>query len=134
MFIKAGCMDDSGQRYLTYKESGATRMDGAWGFPANQLGPCRAKDLSFAANWNADSLEQGGLDYVFPSTRIHLLMGATDYQNTTERVKAFYNREVAEGQPWVKLEVVKAMAHNIEESKNGLAALKAALMGAPPAA
>jgi hypothetical protein len=123
-----GCLRRSGEEAYWYDGGASDTIDSSYGFAAGQ-GPCSRHDASFASRWDAESADTGGNDFFYPRTRVVVILGAQDASSAPPHARDFATRLDLAGTPYVTLQVVPNMAHPIQQSQDGLAALHAALLG-----
>ena len=119
-----GCMRTPGEEGYWYSGSNTAIIDSSYGYLSP--GPCTAHDSSFEPNWAADGVEATGTDYLYSSTRVHLLIGSKD------PVMALHANEYvavlrAHGTT-VTLQTVPTMPHDLSRSQLGLDTLHALLV------
>ena len=124
--ISKGCLLQEGYAYI---RSNQTSVDSGFGYRAPDWGPCVAHDPSFTDTWIANSAETGGIQYNYPTTRVHIIVGGNDDLSVRNHVADYYQVLVQAGQPMLTSQVVARMAHTIQDSADGLTALFAALTG-----
>src|SRR5262245_25629186 len=107
-----------------------TLIDQSYGF-VDTTGPCFNSDASYAAIWAANSNETCGPTLVYPSTVIHMIIGAIDSPVTPSHSEKYRDALIAAGQP-VQYEVVPGMGHVAIAWATGEAALEAAILAATP--
>ena len=122
-----GCLRNAGQEAYWYDSSATATIDSSYGFAAGQ-GPCATHDLSFVPRWNAESADTGGNDFFYTSTRVVVILGGQDTSSAPPHARDFATQISAAGSPYVTLQTVPNMAHPIQQSSDGLAALHAALL------
>jgi Fibronectin type III domain len=122
--ISKGCLLQEGYAYI---RSNQTSVDSAFGYVSPNWGPCVAHDPSFTDTWIANSVETGGIQYNYPTTRVHIIVGANDDLSIRNHVDNYYQVLVQAQQPMLTMQVVPKMAHTIQDSADGLAALYTAL-------
>jgi hypothetical protein len=119
--ICQGCTEQTGYGYND--PSAESLVDMAWGY-YNKTGPCIAHDASFCGLWNSNSVETGGTNYYYPNTFVKFIEGGRDsYNQIKHREEDFYAQLVHNGQTLVSFSTVPAMAHNIQQSTDGMAVL-----------
>lgn len=109
---------------VDYWGSAGNDLDSAYGF-TSETGPCAQHDPGWTALWNRDSVATQGSDYVYPSTRVHLLLGKLDHVQVLNATD-FASRLSAAGTPFVTMHVVPGMGHAL--SAAGYDALEDALI------
>lgn len=120
--LSKACLPGGGA--LRYVPIQARRIDISYG--ARSGGPCERGDASFARRFAEDGADGG--DRTHPSTRVHVIVGGGDGSNAPGLARQYVRALRAGGSP-VKLEVVAGMGHDVHGSADGLAALRAALLG-----
>lgn len=89
-------------------------VDMGYGFQSN--GPCVRADASFEDQWNANSIESGGV-YQYPAIEIHVIYGLSDsvyIQNRARDYAALLGLTNDEVHP------VAGMGHGVQRSQDGL--------------
>ena len=121
-----GCTDVPGYPYKNATDR--HWVDEAYGY-VDDDGPCatHGQGFDFGPTWTANSVDTGGNDYEYPRTRVHLIWGRHDTSNMPRHGQDYEAALHAHGSPMVSSEVVEDMAHPVQESADGLAALTAAL-------
>jgi len=122
-----GCLP--GFPHYRYEVGPLALVDLSYGFDDGQgdLGPCLTKDSSFAGRWEEESVDTGANDTSYPATRIHFLIGANDTSSAVPHAADY--RDLLQQDPSndVTWTLVPNMAHAIQTSLDGLAALEATL-------
>src|SRR5262249_27928039 len=108
-----------------YDNTNIGGIDLSYGFSSG--GPCATHDPSFTNIWIANSVETGGINYNYPNTRIHIIVGELDLPTTINRVNDYYQVLLQAQQPLLTKQVVSHMSHTIQQEPDGLAALISAL-------
>jgi hypothetical protein len=108
-------------------------FDPDYGFRTG-TGPCANHDPAWASRWNADSVG-GGVDYAYPSSRVHIILGENDTPQRSQVGDLI--RKYAEHQtPYLNVHVVEGLGHTMEGSPTNPAsafpALEAALRRSDP--
>jgi arylsulfate sulfotransferase len=127
--ISKGCLQEPGYAYNPDKVG---LLDESYGFGWSGGGPCAAQDPSFTDTWVANSVETGGTQYNYPTTRIHMIVGGRDTPNDLDRPSAYFQVLAQAQQPMLTWQLVPSMAHGIEDSADGLSALYTALTTSAP--
>lgn len=128
--LTKGCLRDPAHQAYWFPGA-ASVIDSSYGFTSG-TGPCVNHDASWVATWDRDSVDLGGSSYRYPTTRVHFLIPETQDDVVAAAHGADYAAQVkAAGSPWVREQVVAGMGHDIYLSSAGLAALEAAILGAP---
>jgi hypothetical protein len=122
-----GCLRNAGQEAYWYDASATATIDSSYGFAAGQ-GPCATHDASFIPRWDAESADTGGNDFFYPRTRVVVILGGQDASSAPPHARDFAARLNLAGTPYLTLQTVTNMAHPIQQSSDGLAALHAALL------
>jgi hypothetical protein len=128
--LTKGCLRRVGEQHYWYSDSESITIDDSFGFN-QQAGACYNHDASYVSRWDAESIDTGGNDFVYPATRVVMLIGANDCGDTPAHGGAFYDALVAAGSPFVSLSPIANMGHSIQTSSNGLAELQNALLDRP---
>jgi hypothetical protein len=128
--LTAGCLRQSGQTHFWFSDSESVSIDSSFGFN-QQAGACVNHDASYTSRWNVESLDTGGNAFVYPMTRVEILLGATDCGDAPAHGAAFYDAITRAGTPYVSLSVISTMGHSIQSNSNGLAELQDALLDLP---
>jgi len=92
-------------------------------------GRAESHDPSWAARWQADSLDTGSGSFRFSDTRIIFLFGADDQSEGPPHGKLYLAKLQAAGSPYVSAQTVGGMGHLIENSDPGLQAEQSSLLG-----
>lgn len=108
----------------------AALVDASYGFvdPRHHPGPCAQRDPAWIPRWQEESVETGGNDYSHPSTRIEFVIGSRDPTGAPFHATDYRDRLEADPANGVTWTLVAGMPHDIQLSKDGLAALEAALL------
>jgi hypothetical protein len=122
-----GCLRNPGEEPYWYENGSASTIDSSYGFAAGQ-GPCVMHDSSFIGRWTEESVDTGGNDYSHAETRIHIILGGQDTSSAPPHAGDYMARLLSAGSPYATLEVVPQMAHPIQASADGLAALRRTLL------
>jgi hypothetical protein len=128
--VKKGCLRQTADQHYWYSPNESMSVDDSFGF--DQLpGSCHDHDESYASRWDAESVDTGGNDLVYPTTRVVVLVGTKDCGDAPAHGVAFYSALVAAGTPLVSFNVIADMGHYIESYSNGLTELQNALLDQP---
>ena len=123
-----GCLTGYG-RY-TYPATSIASMDKSSGHSdeTTNPGPCCLHDSAYSDRWIAGSVDTGGSDYQYPTTRVQIVIGQNDLGPSPDHAGDY--RDVLQLDPHnhVIWTVVPGMAHTIQQSQSGLDALEAALL------
>jgi len=120
------CLSPSGNDALG--TSGEHVIDGSWGFSGN--GPCYLHDPNFTSQWDANSVETGGISYFWPTTKVYSIVGGKDTQGIRDNATALLNVLTANGTA-ASYQVVPNMGHSIAKSQDGMNALFTVLTQVP---
>jgi hypothetical protein len=126
--ISKGCLLQQGYAYTV---SNQTLIDSSFGYTGPAWGPCVAHSASFAGTWIANSVETGGIQYNYPATRVHIIVGGEDDLRIRDHVDDYYQVLLQAQQPMVAWQLVPGMGHTIQDSADGLSALFTALTATP---
>jgi hypothetical protein len=126
--ISKGCLLQQGYAYI---KNNLTAVDSSFGYVSPDWGPCFAHDPSFTATWDANSVETGGIQYNYPTTRVHIILGVQDDLSIKNHVDDYYQVLVQAQQPKLTKQLVDHMSHTIQDSVDGLDALFIALTATP---
>ena len=118
--LARGCLRDPGYAYLGRAPN---VIDASYGF-TNGNGPCAKADPAWRKVWERDSVELGGTDYDYASTRILLLLGADDSSGVADHQLTYAARLRSAGSPQVEQVTVPGMTHAITASEDGLGLMK----------
>jgi hypothetical protein len=125
--ITKACLQVPGYEY---NDTHRKTMDYSYGYqnPESEPGPCLQSDPTWAARWDADSVELGGNDYSYPTTRVELIEGGLDDTGAPAHAADF--RDVLEQDPnnSVTWTFIPDMPHHISDNLEGEAAIEAALL------
>jgi hypothetical protein len=125
--LAKGCLEQPGYGYDIGK---CSLIDLSYGFNASTgWRPCVAHDPSFTATWNANSVETGGAQYNYPTTKVQIIIGGKDNVIISNHARDYFQVLVQAQQPMLTWQVVPLMGHEITQSVDGLAALFTALTG-----
>jgi hypothetical protein len=126
--LTRGCMQETGWAYRLDKQQ---LIDLSYGY-FHTTGPCELHDPNFSATWDANSNDAAGLNFFYPNTKVHIIIGSGgpgtfDYNHAN----AYFAALLSAGQNAV-LQQVSTMGHEIASSADGLTALYNALTAALP--
>ena len=110
--------------------SGEGVIDNSWGYVNGSYGPCHFHDPSFTPEWDTNSVETGGINYFWPTTPVHFIVGGKDTQGIRDNATAFFNVLTGSGTA-ASYQVVPNMGHTMQGSQDGLDALLTVLTQAP---
>jgi hypothetical protein len=110
--------------------NGEQVVDASWGYVNDNYGPCYLHDPSFSSEWDTNSVESGGINYVWPTTQVHFIVGGNDTQGIRDNATALFNVLTANGTA-ATYQIVPNMGHAIADSKDWLDALFTVLTAAP---
>jgi len=121
-----GCTDVPGFTYLNSTDR--HWVDEAYGY-VNFDGPCatHGAGFDFGPVWRANSVDSAGNDYCYPRTRVHFNFEGQDLTNMPNHGRTYEHALLTHGSPMVSEQVVADMGHPVQESVDGLAALRTAL-------
>jgi hypothetical protein len=125
-----GCIRSTENQQFWYPGWAARIMDASYGFRRGS-GPCAAGDIAFSNRWREDSIATGGLDYVYPRTRVVFLFGGSDNSGAVPEGRTYAARLRADGSPSVTVRVVRGCSHQFARSSAGLAVLRHILFETP---
>ncbi|MEO6317940.1 MAG: hypothetical protein ABIP36_04080 [Acidimicrobiales bacterium] len=114
-----GCLRRAGEEAYWYTESAARTIDLSYGYADG--GPCAAHLASFAERWEADEVDTPGRELA-RGFRSHVIVGGLDTTHAPEHAAAYAQRIGA------TVEHAANMDHTIQQSVDGLKALRAALL------
>lgn len=123
--IEKGCITGAGDEGFAYDLQQQKDFDAVYGDRAN--GPCQRRDESQVQQWEADSVETGGAFYSYDTTRVVFIFGGKDRTPGPAHGRTYVQKLQDSGSPMVDVVEVPNMAHYIERSPDGLAALGEAL-------
>jgi len=123
-----GCLHQGSNNGLWYTGFSAPIIDGSYGFFGN--GPCQSHNPAYTSKWQADSLDTGGRDFVYPTTRVVFIFGANDGSAGPPHGRLLLAKLQVAKTPMASSETVAGMGHLVANSPSGLSALKAALLAA----
>lgn len=109
--------------------SGEHIIDGSYGFFSG-TGPCYLHNPAWTQTWNADSVETGGINYFWPNTKVHFIVGERDSKGIRDDATALLNVLIKNGTA-ATYQLVPTMSHQMQKGPDGLNALSAALTGMP---
>ena len=124
--LSKGCLEQPGYGYDVSK---CSLIDLSYG---SNMGPCVAHDQTFTDTWIANSVETGGIQYNYPTTEVHIIIGGQDDVIIRNHASDYFQVLVQAQQPMLTWQVVPLMAHEITQSVDGLAALFTALTESIP--
>ncbi|HVL04227.1 MAG TPA: hypothetical protein VM386_07315, partial [Acidimicrobiales bacterium] len=127
--LAKGCLDEPGEEAYAYPPSAVGVIDSSYGALRSD-GPCAAGDPAFRSTFDRDSVDIGGSDYDFPGTRVHFIVSPDD-ETVAVRARDLAERLRQGGSPWVQVQEVPEMGHDIQKSEAGMAALVAAILASP---
>ena len=127
--LAKGCLPGPGDEAYLYPGSARQVIDGSYG-ARGAGGPCTSADAAFRPLFERDSIDTEGADHAYPGTRVHFIVSPDD------ETVALRARDLAEalrqaGSPWVTLEEIEGMGHDIQASADGMEALVTALLAQP---
>ncbi|MGH9275042.1 MAG: hypothetical protein ACRDZU_10380, partial [Acidimicrobiales bacterium] len=114
-----GCLRRGGEEAYWYSESAARIVDQSYGYTDG--GPCETHLASFAPRWEADEADTASRALA-TAPRSHVVVGDLDTTHAPEHAAAYARRIGA------TIEHVANMDHTIQQSIDGLKALRAALL------
>ena len=116
--LARGCLREAGDEPYWYEDSAALIVDRSYGFPDG--GPCRAHDSSFAGVWERDQVDSRSA-HSAAAERVHVILGLLDTTSAPTHADAYLQ--------WSNdsSEQVPGMGHTIQQSADGLKALRDAL-------
>ncbi|CAN5149058.1 hypothetical protein BH18ACT4_BH18ACT4_14310 [soil metagenome] len=123
--IAKGCLEQAGYDY-----ENDLNIDRNYGF-LGRAGPWGRHELTWASQWDADSIAVGALDLVHPTTRIELMVGDLDETGSPAHSAAYRDSLVGAGSPLVRYLEVVCAGHTLPDHPSGRAATRAALLGDP---
>jgi len=127
--IAQGCLSSAGTPGNFPPKSSGALMDLSYGYAAGG-GPCARQDRSFASRWNADGVDDNG-DYFYPSTSVVFVFGDRDTNPADPHARKYVAQLRAAHSPDVTVVTIHCMTHGVQDSADGLAAMRAALLGRP---
>lgn len=127
--LRKGCAGLPGEEVYAYGAEGGRRIDGSYGF--DTAGPCSTGNPAFIPRWEEDQVNGSGADFTYSTTRVHVIIGARDDEHIRVRGRDYASLLERSGSPWVELEELAEMGHEIDQSPAGLEALEQAILGAP---
>ena len=122
--LTKSCLPNKG---YTYRLDTRQFLDRGFGF-FDGNGPCARQDPSFVPRWESESVATGGDDYHHPRTRIHFVFGENDREMRTV-AGDYVARLTEERTPFLTVTIAEKTGHSIASTPQGLAALKAAILG-----
>jgi hypothetical protein len=125
--LAKGCLGEPAD--YAFPTNAVIRLDSSYGYldELTDPGPCIQHDASFTAQWDADSVDLGGDDYVYETSRVHFILGGLDDGAAPVHAEELYAKLVQSGSPFVSAETVPTMGHRLALSVPGLKALLATL-------
>jgi hypothetical protein len=127
--ITKGCLQVPRYGYST---ANAQIIDLSYGYNSmTGPGPCQSHDPSWTDTWNANSVETGGSDYLYPSTIVDFIIGGADPSSAPEHALSYFDVLYDHGQQNMQWQVVPTMQHDIVASQPGLDLLAADLLQTP---
>lgn len=127
--IAEGCTAPPGAPGEFPPKSSGALMDLSYGY-LNGGGPCERRDSSYSSHWRADGVDANG-SFFYPSTHVQFIFGDADTNPADYHAQKYVNQLRAAHSPYVSVDVIHCMEHGVQNSDDGLAALKAALLGQP---
>lgn len=127
--LTEGCLPSAGDEALAFPGSARLVIDGSYG-ASSRDGPCADPDPGFEPLFDRDSIETDGSDYAYPTTRVHFIVSPGD-ETVAVRAQDLADKLRQSGSPWVSLQEVEGMGHDIQGSPAGMEALVAAIVAAP---
>lgn len=127
--LAKGCLPGTADEAYLYPPSAREVIDGSYG-ARGAGGPCATADDGFAPLFERDSIDTGGSDYEYPGTRVHFIVSPND-ETVALRARDLADTLREAGSPWVGLEEVEGMGHDIQGSADGMEALVAAVLARP---
>jgi hypothetical protein len=103
-------------------------IDFSYGYFDPDHGPCFKKNRTGAPWWDPDSVDIGGSDYDYPSTRVELVIGGLDDTGAPAHAAAFRDRLLRDPSNSVTWTFIPDMPHHIEDNLEGQAAIEAAFL------
>lgn len=126
--LAKGCLPGAGDEAYMFQGPARQVIDGSYG--SRGAGPCASADAGFQSTFERDSIDTGGSDYEYPSTRVHFIVSPND-QTVALRAADLAEKLREAGSPWVTVEQVEGMGHDIQGSAEGMEALVAAVLARP---
>jgi hypothetical protein len=111
--------------------AGEQVIDNSWGY-VNGNGPCYFHDPTFKDEWDANSVESGGINYFWPTTQVQFVVGGEDRQGIRDNATALFNVLTGNGTA-ASYQLVPNMGHSMQKSQDGLNALFTVLTQTPTA-
>jgi hypothetical protein len=125
--LAPGCLHQgSSASGLWYTGFSAPIIDGSYGFFSG--GPCQSHDPAYTSKWQADSMDTGGRDFAYPTTRVVFIFGANDSSAGPPHGRLLLAKLQFAKTPMASAETVTGMGHLVANSASGLSALRAALL------
>jgi hypothetical protein len=125
--LAKGCSNDLALADYRYVGRNLASIDPAYGADGRGGGPCGQGDPSFAASFERDGVATGGTDYVYESTRVHVILGSDDPTSAPVHAQDYLAKLRAAGSPTVEEEVVEGMAHGVTGTPQSIDAFVAAI-------
>ena len=124
MEIDKGCSQVAGYGYPAYAEG---FVDSSYGHVNNlTFGPCYNHDPSWFEFERVNSVG-AGLSYNYPGAAVKILLGLLDDRFIKNRGQDYYNLLAARGQRRLSIMYVPNTGHSLQETQQGLDAIKAAI-------
>ena len=112
--------------------NGEQVIDNSWGYVNGNYGPCYLHDPNFTPEWDANSVESGGINYFWPTTQVQFVVGGEDTQGIRDNATALFNVLTGNGTA-ASYQLVPNMGHSMQKSQDGLNALFTVLTETPMA-
>jgi pimeloyl-ACP methyl ester carboxylesterase len=125
--LAKGCSNDPALADYRYVSRNFASIDPAYGADGRNDGPCGQGDPNFAARFERDGVDTGGTDYVYESTRVHVILGSEDPTTAPVHAQDYLAKLRAAGSPTVEVEVVEGMAHGVTGTPRSVDAFVAAI-------
>lgn len=117
---------------FAYNDSARNRTDRAYGLADRTVtGACLDQDDSWIPTWQADSLAFAGISYMYPTTRVHFVIGDQDPIGRSHGL-AVHDAVAGAGSPLVFAERPVNTPHDVIETPEGRAAFLAAVTWTAP--
>jgi len=126
--LASGCLSEGADDPRAYSVQQARDIDGAFG--ARRGGPCERRDPTFTATWDANDPALGGSDHTYAHTAVVVVLGVKDDTVAPSHARLYVDQLESAGSPNVEVLEVLELGHRIEASREGLGAVRAALVGA----
>ena len=125
--IAKGCLLVPG---YAYDPQSAQTIDSSYGFVGMLVntGPCVHHLSTSTARWQRDSIDLGGNDFTYPTTRVAFIVGGLDRTPAPAHAHDLFDKLIQAGSPIVSWQLVPTMQHTITGSADGLAALSSDLL------